>query len=131
MWSECCRIDSLQFPEPNVFIPTDFTLLPIENDVGKFPVVIHDTSVVRVWHKQDTDYMKPKTIMHFDFTSPLAYSDPLNCNLTHMFVHLFRDQLNEYLYTAELAGLRLGVANTANGISVSILILLFVFDTVI
>lgn len=58
--------------------------------------------------------------MHFDFTSPMAYADPLNCNLTHMFVSLFKDQLNEYLYDAELAGLRFGVSNTSNGISLSI-----------
>lgn len=37
-----------------------------------------------------------------------------------MFVHLFKDELNEYLYEADLAGLRMGVSNTANGISVSI-----------
>ena len=50
-----------------------------------------------------------------------AYADPLNCDLTHMFVHLFKDELNEYLYEADLAGLRMGVSNTANGISVSVL----------
>lgn len=49
-----------------------------------------------------------------------AYADPLNCDLTHMFVHLFKDELNEYLYEADLAGLRMGVSNTANGISVSV-----------
>lgn len=37
-----------------------------------------------------------------------------------MFVHLFKDELNEYLYEADLAGLRMGVSNTANGISVSL-----------
>lgn len=58
--------------------------------------------------------------MNFDFNSPMAYADPLSCNLTHMFVSLLKDQLNEYLYDAELAGLRLGVANTSNGISLSI-----------
>lgn len=51
-----------------------------------------------------------------------AYADPLNCDLTHMFVHLFKDELNEYLYEADLAGLRMGVSNTANGISVSAII---------
>lgn len=40
-----------------------------------------------------------------------------------MFVHLFKDELNEYLYEADLAGLRMGVSNTANGISVSVTIL--------
>lgn len=74
---------------------------------------------MRVWFKQDTEFKKPKTIMNFDFSSPMAYSDPLNCNLTHMFVQLFKDELTEYLYEAELAGLRFGVSNTSNGISVS------------
>lgn len=58
--------------------------------------------------------------MSFDFNSPMAYADPLNCNLTHMFVNLFRDQLNEYLYDAELAGLRFSVSNTSNGVSLAI-----------
>lgn len=75
---------------------------------------------MRVWYKQDAEFKKPKTIMNFDFSSPMAYSDPLNCNLTHMFVQLFKDELNEYLYEAELAGLRFGVSNTSNGISVSV-----------
>lgn len=76
---------------------------------------------MRVWFKQDIEFRKPKTIMNFDFSSPMAYADPLNCNLTHMFVQLFKDQLNEYLYEAELAGLRFGVSNTANGVSVSVI----------
>lgn len=80
---------------------------------------------MRVWFKQDMEFLKPKTIMNFDFSSPMAYSDPLNCNLTHMFVQLFKDQLNEYLYEAELAGLRFGVSNTANGISVRQKLILF------
>lgn len=91
----------------------------MENEGQKYPIIIHDNPVIRIWHKQDTEYMKPKTIMNFDFSSPIVYSDPLNCNLTQMFVYLFRDHLNEYLYPAELAGLRFGVSNTSYGVSVS------------
>ena len=118
-WTTSGCNTNLKFPEPNLFIPTEFELYPIEADVQKFPVILHDTPVMRIWYKQDTEFLKPKTIMNFDFSSPMAYADPLNCNLTHMFVQLFKDELNEYLYAAELAGLRLGVSNTANGISVS------------
>lgn len=117
-WQNCGHNENLKLPQPNPFIPTDFSLHPIENDVQKYPTVIYDTPIMRLWFKQDTEFLKPKTIMNFDFSSPMAYSDPLNCNLTHMFVQLFKDQLNELLYGAEMAGLRLGVANTANGISV-------------
>lgn len=118
-WEQAGKNEALAFHSPNLFIPTDFELLPIEPDVHKFPVMLYDTSVMRVWFKQDTEFLKPKTIMNFDFSSPIAYADPLNCNLMHMFVQLFKDYLTEYLYEAELAGLRMGVSNTANGMSVS------------
>lgn len=118
-WCNCGLNTNLKFPLPNPFIPTDFTLYAVDDSVKPYPVILHDTPVMRVWFKQDTEFLKPKTIMNFHFTSPLAYSDPLNCNLTHMFVQLYKDQLNEYLYEAELAGLRFNVSNTANGVSVS------------
>lgn len=58
--------------------------------------------------------------MGFDFSNPIVYSDPLNCNFTHLFVQLFKDSLTEFLYSAELAGLRLTISNTTNGISMLI-----------
>lgn len=126
-WQNCGKNENLKFPEPNPFIPTDFNLYSVEKDVKPYPTILHDTPIMRIWFKQDTEFRKPKTIMNFDFSSPMAYSDPLNCNLTHMFVHLFKDQLNEYLYEAELAGLRFGVSNTANGVSVRDYLFIFFY----
>lgn len=121
-WSRDKDINEALFvPPPNPFIPTDFALAPIESGGPKHPTILYDTPMMRVWFKQDTEFLKPKTIMGIDFTSPLAYSDPLNCNLTHMFVQLFKDHLNEYTYEASVAGLQLGVNNTASGISVRLL----------
>lgn len=118
-WLECEANAALQFPAPNPFIPTEFALAPPEPDAARPPQLLSDTAAMRVWHKQDTEFLKPKTILYVDLASPLAYLDPLNCNLTHMFVQLLRDQLNEYLYDAELAGLGLDLSNTASGINVS------------
>lgn len=59
-----------------------------------------------------------KTIEN-SFSSPMAYFDPLNCNLTHMFVQLYRDALNEYAYAAEIAGLKWTLSNTKYGLIVS------------
>lgn len=134
-WQQCDANEALQLPAPNPFIPTDFALLPIEPEatpdvaaeakasapVSRHPQMLVDTPTMRVWHTQDTVFLKPKTIVFVDFASPLAYMDPLNCNLTHMLVQLLRDQLNEYLYDAELAGLQLSLSNTASGISVSVI----------
>lgn len=119
-WKTSGLNKNLDLPEPNPFIPTNFEMLDFEIDLQKNPIIIHDSPIIRVWHKQDAEFLKPKTIMNFDFSSPIVYSDPINCNLTQMFVHLFQDQLNEYLYPAELAGLRFSVANTSYGVSVCI-----------
>jgi len=74
--------------------------------------------LTRVWFKQDDKFLLPKANVMFDFVSPMAYLDPLNCNLTHMFVQLFRDGLNEYAYAAELAGLKWELINTKYGLIV-------------
>lgn len=133
--------ENFYLPEPNIYIPTDFSLLPIENDARmEHPAIIHDTPLIRVWFKQDGTFRKPKVFVgidlrfveilctlfnglmkkHLFFSNPIVYSDPLNCNLTHIFVQLFKDSLTEFLYSAELAGLRLTVSNTTNGISLLI-----------
>lgn len=119
-WARPDLNEKLHLPEHNPFIPTDFELVPVDADIQSFPVIIHNTPMMRVWFKQDVEFLKPKTLMNLDFCSPIVYSDPLNCNLTHLYVQLFKDHLNEYLYAADLAGLRLMVANTTYGISVSI-----------
>lgn len=76
--------------------------------------------MTRVWFKQDDKFLLPKANVMFDFVSPMAYLDPLNCNLTHMFVQLFRDGLNEYAYAAELAGLKWELINTKYGLILGI-----------
>ena len=51
--------------------------------------------------------------------SPYAYMDPLSTNLTYMFVNLLKDELTEYTYDAELAGLMYDLHSTIYGLTVS------------
>ncbi|RZC37709.1 insulin-degrading enzyme, partial [Asbolus verrucosus] len=89
--------------------------------ITEHPTIIQDTALTRVWFKQDETFLLPKANVMFDFcVSPLAYLDPLNCNLTHMLVQLFRDALNEYAYAAELAGLKWELINTKYGLILAI-----------
>jgi insulysin len=116
-WENCGTNEKFCLPEKNHFIATDFSLLPLETEEKVHPMIIHDSHSMRVWHKQDNEFLKPKMFIGIDFSNPNVYSDPLNCNLTHMFVSLFRDSINEELYSAELAGLRLNISNTTSGVS--------------
>ena len=51
-------------------------------------------------------------------SSPLAYVDPLHCNLTAIFCTLLRDALNEYAYAAEIAGISYAIDSTIYGLEV-------------
>ncbi|XP_050296511.1 insulin-degrading enzyme [Anthonomus grandis grandis] len=120
MWETCGLCDEFRLPDKNEFIPDDFTLYKQEDSVADHPTIIQDTPLTRVWFKQDDKFLLPKANVMFDFVSPMAYLDPLNCNLTHVFVQLFRDALNEYAYAAELAGLKWELINTKYGLILGI-----------
>ncbi|KAH8339171.1 hypothetical protein KR074_006440, partial [Drosophila pseudoananassae] len=119
-WEKCDLNENLKLALPNSFIPTNFDIAEVPADAPKHPTIILDTPILRVWHKQDNQFNKPKACMTFDMSNPIAYLDPLNCNLNHMMVMLLKDQLNEYLYDAELASLKLNVAGKTCGIDFTI-----------
>ncbi|KAF5280052.1 hypothetical protein FQA39_LY18167 [Lamprigera yunnana] len=115
-WRRCGLCPDLHIPDKNDFVATNFDLYPFDKELTEHPTIVQDTVLTRVWFKQDDKYLLPKTNIMFDFVSPLAYLDPINCNLTHMFVQLFRDALNEYVYAAEIAGLKWELTNTKSGL---------------
>ncbi|XP_016970028.1 insulin-degrading enzyme isoform X1 [Drosophila rhopaloa] len=119
-WENCNLNENLKLALPNSFIPTNFDISDVPADAPKHPTIIMDTPILRVWHKQDNQFNKPKACMTFDMSNPIAYLDPLNCNLNHMMVMLLKDQLNEYLYDAELASLKLSVMGKTCGIDFTI-----------
>ncbi|KAJ9600258.1 hypothetical protein L9F63_009434, partial [Diploptera punctata] len=114
-WRSTDLYDDLKLPPKNEFIPTDFDLMQQEDNAPVYPTIIQDTSLSRVWFKQDDEFLLPKANLSFEFVSPLAYLDPVSCNMTYMFVQLFKDALNEYAYAAELAGMRWELTNTKYG----------------
>ncbi|XP_025073712.1 insulin-degrading enzyme-like [Pogonomyrmex barbatus] len=119
MWNNTGYNSDLKLPSKNEFIATKFDIKP-ETNIETFPIILEDTSFIRLWYKKDNEFLVPKTRMIFDFVSPIAYMDPLNSNLTHMFIQLFRDSLNEYVYDADLAGLQWELSNCKYGITLAI-----------
>ncbi|KAL0124001.1 hypothetical protein PUN28_006072 [Cardiocondyla obscurior] len=118
-WNSAGNNDDLKLPCKNEFIASVFDIKP-QTKVDKFPIILEDTPFVRLWYKKDDEFLVPRARMIFDFVSPFAYIDPLSCNLTHMFVQLFRDSLNEYAYAADLAGLQWELTNSKYGITLAI-----------
>ncbi len=63
-----------------------------------------------------TDYITLSNIFN---RNPLVYYDPVNLNMTNLFVELFRDSITEYSYEADLAGLRYGLNPNNYGLNIS------------
>ncbi|KAJ8705714.1 hypothetical protein PYW08_012760 [Mythimna loreyi] len=121
-WKSVDPTNELHLPPPNEFIPTKLTLETGEDSTADSiaPIIIKDTPLMRLWFKKDSEFNLPKAVMTFDLVSPLAYDDPLSCNLTSVWVLLLRDSLQQFAYAAELAGLRWSIGNAKYGISVTI-----------
>ncbi|KAL0853136.1 hypothetical protein ABMA27_012899 [Loxostege sticticalis] len=121
-WKAVKPNPELHMPPPNEFIPARLQLETSEDPTLEAiaPAIIKDTPFMRVWFKRDNEFHLPKAILTFDLVSPLAYADPLNCNLTSVWVLLLRDALQQFAYAAELAGLRWSVGNAKYGLSVTI-----------
>ncbi|XP_060809254.1 insulin-degrading enzyme isoform X1 [Amyelois transitella] len=121
-WQSVKLCPQLHLPPPNEFVPARLEL-EAGDDVtahSAAPVILKDTPLMRLWFKKDGEFHLPKAVMTFDLVSPLAYSEPLACSLTSVWVLLLRDSLQQFAYAAELAGLRWSVGNAKYGISIII-----------
>ncbi|CAB3224482.1 unnamed protein product [Arctia plantaginis] len=121
-WKEVKLSQELFLPPPNEFIPSNLSLERTEDPTSDAiaPAIVKDTTLMRLWYKKDNEFLLPKAVITFDLVSPLAYSDPVNCNLTSIWVLLLRDSLQQFAYAAELAGLRWNIGNAKYGLSITI-----------
>ncbi|XP_014603217.1 PREDICTED: insulin-degrading enzyme isoform X1 [Polistes canadensis] len=119
-WQKCPPNSDLALPSKNEFIPSIFDLKELPADSNKYPVIIEDTPLLRVWFKQDDEYLVPKANIMLNFVSPIVYLDPVNYNSCLMYVRLIRDSLAEYAYDAQLTGLTWEINNSKYGVELSI-----------
>ncbi|XP_022094344.1 insulin-degrading enzyme-like [Acanthaster planci] len=128
-WKDAGLHDMFKLPSRNEFIATNFDIYPREEDCPDaprgasgiaLPTLIKDTPFTLLWFKQDDTFLLPKVCTMMEIASPLAYMDPLHCNLTCLFAVLLRDSLNEYAYAAELANINYNIDSTVYGINIQL-----------
>ncbi|XP_038070879.1 insulin-degrading enzyme-like [Patiria miniata] len=128
-WKEAGFHEKFHLPQKNEFIATNFDIHPQDEDCVDspkgtsgvaLPTAIKDTPFTKLWFKQDDTFHLPKVCTMMEIASPLAYLDPLHCNLTCLFAVLLRDSLNEYAYAAELANINYMIDSTVYGINIQL-----------
>src|SRR5690606_1158532 len=120
----------LAFPEPNVFIPKRLTVksrlilpAPSQNapiEMTGVPQLIVNNKRTRVWFSQDHEFHSPKSVIQLRLTLPRVAASAEGAAQAQLFAALVMDELNEFSYPANLAGLTYAVRATAQGLNISI-----------
>lgn len=89
---------NMSLPSPNEFITTNFSLYSVPSDAPSEPSVplkLVEEDSLRLWHKLDDVFFKPKLDVFALFTTPVASVSPRNSVLALLFVKLLEDALTE------------------------------------
>uniref|UniRef100_A0A7S4HIU6 Insulin-degrading enzyme n=1 Tax=Odontella aurita TaxID=265563 RepID=A0A7S4HIU6_9STRA len=139
-WDNPKNLDSrLKLPKLNEFIPTDFSLRCDDDDAahaeldepkgadaneapGKVtpPSILIERPGLRMWHKMDRTFRVPKTSLTMHLTTPNIYRSPRAMTLNRLYQKVLRDDLNEFVYDAGVAGCSYRVACLPTGYRISV-----------
>ncbi|PPS01890.1 hypothetical protein GOBAR_AA18773 [Gossypium barbadense] len=113
-WMSSAPNENLHLPVPNVFIPTDFSIKNPQEKI-KLPVLLRKSSYSKLWYKPDTVFSTPKAYVKIDFDCPYVSNSPETEALANLLAMLLMDDLNEYAYYAQVAGLHYDISHTESG----------------
>src|SRR5579885_2280813 len=120
-WRSPSSVDAaLVLPEKNPFIPENTAVLPLAADATPVPVRIDEQPGFELWFKQDDTFRLPIADFYFSVRSPVANDSAAHSALTALYTRLISDQLNEYAYPAQLAGLSYKIYPHVRGFTVRI-----------
>ena len=115
------RIPELHLPHPNEFIPTKLTVEKRDvPEASKAPQLIRNDEAARTWWKKDDQFWVPKGNVIVMLRNPLASATPASAVKTKIFCELVKDDLVEYSYDAEIAGLDYGLASYGLGLDIDV-----------
>ncbi|XP_017640519.1 insulin-degrading enzyme-like 1, peroxisomal isoform X1 [Gossypium arboreum] len=118
-WMSSAPNENLHLPVPNVFIPTDLSIKNPQEKI-KLPVLLRKSSYSKLWYKPDTVFSTPKAYVKIDFDCPYVSNSPETEALANLLATLLMDDLNEYAYYAQVAGLHYDISHTESGFQVTL-----------
>lgn len=112
----------LKLPLKNEFIPTSFDIKADAKNatIDKYPVIIKENPLMRVWFKQDDEFRLPKAGLAIKIDSPFFVMDAIGINMTKLYVAICNDLLSDCSYYANLAGSKFRIESEQNGIEIII-----------
>lgn len=115
------RPEELHFPHKNEFIPSRLDVERKEvKEPLKEPKLVRNDDSARVWFKKDDKFWVPKAHVQVILRQHLSGLTARTAMLAAMFRSLVEDELVEYSYDADIAGLGYGLGDYKAGIHVTV-----------
>jgi secreted Zn-dependent insulinase-like peptidase len=127
-WMNFMPETALALNPPNPFLPEDLRIKPYQgklppselSNVAAKPQLLVDADGIRLWFKQDAEFLTPRANFNLYAMTPLFNNTLRNELLSSFVVSLVNDKLSEYSYPANLAGVFFGVSQRARGFTVGV-----------
>lgn len=115
------RPAELHLPHPNEFLPSrlDVDKKPPKEPL-KAPKLIRNDQSVRVWFKKDDQFWVPKANVMVTLRNPVCGASPKSLLMANLLSELVEDELNEYAYDADIAGLSYGMYGSSLGFHITL-----------
>ncbi|KAG8745619.1 Insulinase (Peptidase M16) [Ceratobasidium sp. 414] len=112
-------LQDLYIPKPNEFIPKNFDVAKTGGkEPAKRPTKLVTTPLSTVWHKKDDQFWVPKARVILRLSNPICNATPRHSLLSRLFADLVKDELAEFTYDAELAGMKYSIINDGGSVVV-------------
>lgn len=118
-WTAPVNDAALALPAPNEFIAEDVSLVSASS-VANPPSLVLESERQTVWFGQDTEFGVPRGALYINFRSPQVGETPQQTAAALLYTALLKDAVNEFTYSALLAGLDFDLYKHAQGISLRV-----------
>lgn len=129
-WASAQEFTDLTLPQPNPFVPENLSMLPPEGK--EHPPVPRPLSIdfelpgvqagriVTAFFRKDEVFQLPKAVCAFQMYCPFAAESITTRLLSELWCMAVREELNEFAYEAQVAGLSYSLQANATGMTFSV-----------
>ncbi len=111
---------AFHLPAPNEFIAEDVSLVALPKSMPAVPQVALQTDRQKIWFMPDAEFRVPRGLTYINFRSPEVGETAGQTALVALYTALLTDQVNEFAYPAQLAGMNFDFYKHSQGISLRV-----------
>ena len=112
--------DALHLPVPNEFIAEDVSLVELPKDMPTAPQLVLQSGRQKIWFMPDEQFRVPRGLTYINFRSPEVGQSAEQTARGALYAALLTDQVNEFAYPAQLAGMSFAFYGHTQGIGLRV-----------